>query len=167
MSVMEIIQKRRSIRSYTDRPVEEEKLQAVLEAGRLAPSAMNKQEWQFYVVRNKDLRTRLVAACGGQKMVGEAPVVLVVGSREGGTMLCGQKRSSVDSSIAMSFMMLEATEQGLGTCWLGAFENDKVKQVLNIPEEISVVAVSPLGYAAEQPLPRPRKPMEEVAVFKD
>lgn len=166
MTVMQAIKTRRSVRRYADRPVEEEALTQVLEAGRLAPSARNRQEWVFVVARDPAQREALSAACCNQKMVAEAPVTLVICATSGGLMNCGQLAETVDCSIAMSLMMLEAAELGLGTCWLGAFEADAVKDVLGLPKDYIPVVVSPLGYPAEQPDARPRKAMEEVVVYK-
>ena len=164
MSVMEAIEKRRSIRRYGSKPVEAEKLEKVLEAGRLAPSARNRQEWKLLAVTDPKLLAAMPEACCGQKMVGEAPVNLVVCSTKGGLMNCGQESSTVDCSIAMSFMMLEAAELGLGTCWLGAFDAPAVAKTLSLPEGWVPVVVSPLGYPAEEPEARPRKESSQVIV---
>ena len=166
MTVMEAIQARRSIRSYEPRPVEAEKLRQVLEAGRLAPSARNQQNWKLIAVEDARLRQQLAAACCDQKQVAEAPVTLAVVATGHRVMTCGQVGEYVDCSIALSFMMLEAAEQGLGTCWLGAFRADEVAKILDLPEGDVVVAVSPLGYPAEKPAPRPRKEASEVVLLK-
>lgn len=164
MTVMEAIEARKSIRAYSGQPIEAEKLDRVLEAGRLAPSAKNQQAWKFVVVTDPALRARMVEACSGQKFVGEAPAVLVVCADNRREMLCGQLACTVDCSIALSFMMLEAAEQGLGTCWLGAFSADAVRELLQIPEQYAVVAVTPLGYPAVDGNPRSRKSRDEVVV---
>lgn len=162
MTVMQAIEARRSIRHYTQQPVSDEELLAVLEAGRLAPSARNAQTWQFTAVRDKALLEKLSDDCNGQKMVAEAPAALVLWSHGERMMGCGQSAATVDCSIALSFMLLRATELGLGSCWLGAFDADAVKRTLVLPEDAIVVAVSPLGHPAEQPGPRPRKAPSEV-----
>lgn len=162
MELQELIRARKSIRSYEPREVEEEKLQKVLEAGRLAPSARNRQEWKFVAVKNPGLRGAMKEACCNQKMVAEAPVDLVICATQCGRMNCGQDAGTVDCSIALSFMMLQAAELGLGTCWLGAFDADKVSKVLSLPEEWTPVAVTPLGYPAEAPAARLRKKSDEV-----
>lgn len=162
MTLDDIIQKRRSIRRYENRSIDRAMLMQVLDAGRLAPSARNAQTWHFTAVENQDLRAQLVPACNNQAMIGEAPVSLVVWSRGERTMGCGQSTASVDCSIALSFMMLKATELGLGTCWLGAFDARAVKSALSLPEDAVVVAVSPMGWPAERPEPRPRKMIDEV-----
>lgn len=162
MTVMEAIEARRSVRSYSSRPVTQQELEAVLEAGRLAPSARNRQAWHFTAVRDAALRARLMAACKDQKQVGEAPVTLVVWAEDDPVMACGQSASTVDCSIALSFMLLRAAELGLGTCWLGAFDAGMVREVLGLPAGAVPVAVTPLGHPAEQPAARPRKAPEEV-----
>lgn len=166
MDVMKAIKSRRSIRAYKNTEVEEEKLKLILEAARLSPSARNLQNWKFIAVRDKVLRGRLVEAAAGQKFVGEAPVTLVAcATAPERIMTCGQPANTIDLSIALSYMMLEATELGLGTCWLGSFYEDKVKEVLNLPESYRVVAVSPLGYPSESPEQRPRKSIEEIVEY--
>jgi nitroreductase len=138
----------------------------VLEAGRLAPSARNLQEWKFVVVRDPELRSRLVEAARGQSFVGEAPAVIVGCAVETEhVMTCGQHCYPIDVAIAMDHMTLAATAEGLGTCWIGAFYEDKVKDILRIPDEVRVVAIMPIGYPAGELTPRPRKPLDEVVVW--
>lgn len=163
MDVFQAIQTRRSIRSFKSAEIEYEKLQQVLEAARLAPSAANRQDWKFIVVTDKATREKLVAAANGQKYVAEAPVVLVgIATDPGIVMPCGQPTGVVDVSIAFSFMLLEATELGLGTVWLGAFNEGTVKQILGIPEQMRVIAMTPLGYPDQSPASRPRKDSGEI-----
>ena len=166
MDVMDAISQRRSIRSYEDRPVEEEKLNAVLEAGRLAPSARNEQEWRFVVVRDPEMRSKMVAAANGQKFVGEAPVVLVAcAETDGRKMSCGEPAYPIDVAISLDHMSLKAVEEGLGTCWIGAFDQAAVKKLLGIPDSIRVVELMPLGYPASQPSPRSRLEMDEIVCY--
>lgn len=163
MDVFEAISKRRSIRKYKDEPIDDEKLEMILEAARIAPSAANRQEWRFIVVKNKETREKLVEAANGQTFVGKAPVTIVACSTESERVMpCGQPAYTVDLSIAVSFMILEATEQGLGTCWLGAYDEEKVRNILQIPERIRVPAMFTLGVAAEEPHQRPRKHLSEI-----
>jgi nitroreductase len=166
MNVFTAIQNRRSIRKYSGRPVEEEKLQKILEAARLSPSASNLQNWKFIVVRDPAIRGRMLEAAYNQPFVGQAPVILVAcGTDPKSVMSCGQPKHSIDLSIATAYMILEAVEQGLGTCWLGRFHEDMVKDILGIPDEVRVVAVVPLGYADESPDPRERKKTEEIVCY--
>ena len=165
MSVLSAIQGRRSIRKYSDKPIEEEKLLKVLEAARLSPSAKNQQEWKFIVVKDSKTRENLTEAIG-QPFVGEAPIILVCcGTEPESIMRCGQPRYTVDLSIATAYMILEAHEQGLGTCWLGSFDENKVKEILGVPEKVRVVAITPLGYPNESPSQRPRKELEEIISY--
>jgi nitroreductase len=165
MTVQEAILSRRSIRKYSDRPIEPEKLKLVLEAARLAPSATNGQNWLFIVVQDKEKLAELVEAADGQKFVGEAPAAIIACATSRRVMACGQPTDTIDCSIAMSFILLQAQELGLGTCWLGRFNADRVKKICDIPEEVSVIAMTPLGYPAESPAARPRKAAEEVIRF--
>ncbi len=167
MEVMKAIRTRRSIRSYQDRMIEDDKLHLILEAGRLAPSASNRQEWKFIVVKEEGTKRKLVAAARGQSFIGEAPVVIVACALETeNTMLCGQKSYPIDIAIAVDHMTLKAVEEGLGTCWIGAFREDEVKKILNIPKEVRVVSLLPVGYPQNVPEPTPRKSKDEVIVFE-
>lgn len=147
MNVMETIKKRCSVRSYQNRPVEREKVNKVLEAARLAPSASNRQEWRFVVVQDRDIRQRLMKAAKNQIFVGEAPVVIACCAKtDNHIMTCGQMCYPIDMAIAIEHMALEATEEGLGTCWVGAFYEDQVKEILGIPQNVRVVELLVLGY---------------------
>jgi len=166
MDVMTAIKTRRSIRAYKDKPIEDEKLKAVLEAARLAPSARNLQEWKFVVVRDKALREKLADAAHGQGFVGQAPVIIVAcATKTDHVMPCGELSYPIDVAISVDHITLEAVEQGLGTCWIGAFRQDEVKRLLNIPENVRVVALLPIGYPNGIPDPRPRKSLEETVFY--
>lgn len=167
MDVLSAIKGRRSIRNYKNQPVEDEKLMKVLEAARLSPSARNLQEWKFVVVKDKKTRELLSEAAGNQLSVKQAPVTIVAcGTSPQGVMTCGQPRYTVDLSIATAYIILAAYEQGLGTCWLGHFYEDKVKEILGIPEDVRVVAMTPLGYPDEIPAQRPRKSLDEIVCYE-
>ena len=164
MDIYEAIRKRKSIRSFLDRPVEEEKLERILEAARLAPSARNVQEWRFLVVTDPGPRRRLIPAAARQGFVGEAPVIIVgCAETDEHVMRCGEKSYPIDVAIAMEHIALAAAAEGLGTCWIGAFYQDQVKMTLNIPDEIKVVELMPLGYPADTAeAEKKRKPAEEI-----
>lgn len=162
MTLMEAMQGRRSIRSYDSKPVEKEKIEAILEAARIAPSARNRQKWQFIIVTDPAVKEKMVDACNNQPSVKQAPAVIVACGQEPGMMSCEQPVDTIDVSIAFSFIILKAYEEGLGTCWLGNFNKDKVKAALNIPEDVSVVAVTPIGYPSENPDAKPRKSLDEI-----
>lgn len=167
MDVMEAIKKRYSVRSYQDRAVETEKLDSILEAARLAPSASNRQEWRFIVVRDKNVRQRLMQAAKDQTFVGQAPVVVACCAKtDSHVMTCGQQCYPVDVAIAIEHMALKATEEGLGTCWIGAFYEDKVKEILGIPKDIRVVALLALGHPVKlRPNPKDRLRLKEIVMY--
>ncbi|HEY9246963.1 MAG TPA: nitroreductase family protein [Candidatus Methanoperedens sp.] len=165
MNVSKAIQIRRSIRAYDSRDVEEDKLKRVLEAGRLSPSASNRQERRFVIIRDAGTRKLLCEAAKNQKFVAQAPVVIAACSVESEyIMLCGQPAYAIDTAIAVDHMTLQAVEEGLGTCWIGAFDEKKVKEILNIPDYVRVVALLPLGYPSTTPRPVPRKSLDEIVM---
>jgi len=167
MDVLTAISQRSSVRAYKATDVEEDKLKKILEAARLSPSASNRQEWKFIVVRNKETRKRLANAAFGQSFIGEAPVVIVAcGTESKSIMACGQPAYTVDVSIACAFMILQAYELGLGTCWIGAFKEDEVKKILKIPEEVRVVSMTPLGYPIQPPSQRFRKSLNQIVCYE-
>jgi nitroreductase len=166
MDVMTAIKTRRSIRAYKDKPIEDEKLEAVLEAGRLAPSARNLQEWRYVVVKDKALRDKLVDVANGQRFVGQAPAVIVACAvQTDHVMPCGELSYPIDVAISVDHITLAAVEQGLGTCWIGAFKQREVKELLDIPEETKVVALLPIGYPDISPAAKPRKSLEEIVSY--
>jgi nitroreductase len=154
MNVAEAIALRRSIRAFEGRAVEEEKLKKVLEAGRLSPSGNNSQNRKFVLVRDKRTREKLIKAAGNQTFIAQAPVVIVA---------CGE---IVDVIIAVDHMTLQAVEEGLGTCWIGFFEEADVRKLLGIPDTVHVVVLLPMGYPAEKPEARPRNPIEKCVCFE-
>jgi nitroreductase len=167
MGVMTAIKMRRSIRHYKDMPVGEEKLGKVLEAGRLAPSAGNLQEWKFVVVQDKTTREKLAIAANNQKFVSEAPVVIVACAIiTDYVMECGQLAYSIDVAIAVDHITLKAVEEGLGTCWVGSFNEEEVNKILDIPDNIRVVTLLTIGYPKYVPSPRKRKKMEEIVAYE-
>jgi len=167
MSLMQQIQKRYSVRSYLDRPVEKEKLDAVLEAARLAPSARNVQEWRFVIVQDRDMIGRLVAAANNQAFVGEAAAVIACCAiNPEYVMRCGQIAYPIDLAIAIEHMALQAVEEGLGTCWIGSFFEDRVRKLLDVPEDVRVVELLTLGYPADKPKPKSREPIENIACYE-
>ena len=165
--ILEAIKKRQSVRSYLDKEIPEELLRQVLEAGRLAPSAKNIQPWRFIVVKDNKIKEQLVPACKNQKFVGEASVVIVgCATNPGYRMGNGVHSYSIDLAIALDHMSLQAAELNLGTCWIGSFYQDKVKEVLDIPEEISVVALMPLGFPQTLGAKRGRKTLSEIVCYE-
>lgn len=157
MDILDAIQKRRSVRAYTARPVEEDQLRAVLEAARLAPSARNLQEWRFVVVRDPAIRARLATAANNQAFVSQAPVVIAgCAVKTDYVMRGGQLAYPIDLAIAIDHMTLQAAAAGLGTCWIGSFFEDQVRAILGIPGDVRVVCLLTLGYPADAPAPSKR-----------
>lgn len=168
MEFYDVIRRRLSVRAYKPDPVPEEVLRRILEAARLAPSAKNYQPWRFIVVTDEKIRQELVPACRGQSFIAQAPVVICACAIEeqawkgmGGYWSAAE----VDVTIALEHLILAATAEGLGTCWIGAFIEAEVKRVLQIPEGVKPVALTPLGYPAQEPKPRPRKALEEIVCY--
>lgn len=167
MDIYDAIRMRTSVRSYRPDTVEDEKLSRILDAARRAPSGKNGQPWVFIVVRDADIRKKLVPACKNQEFVGQAPVVVVACGRE---ELAYKKMGGywnslpVDIGIAMEHLMLAAEAEGLGTCWIGAFIEDEVREILSIPDEVKIVALTPVGYPADERKFRPRKELNEIVM---
>ena len=163
MELFQAIRARRSIRHYLEKPVEPEKLQRILDAARLAPSANNRQEWRFVVVRDREKRQQMIAAAANQEFVGQAPVVIACCSVEDQTIMrCGHPAYAIDLAIAIDHMTLAAAALDLGTCWIGSFFEDSVRQLLKIPQSVRIVELLTLGYPAEHPDPRPRKALKDI-----
>jgi nitroreductase len=167
MELMEAIRTRRSIRHYRPEAVERDKLLRVLEAGRLAPSARNEQEWRYIIVEEATMRQKLMQAASNQTFVAEAPVVIVACAETDSRMMqCGQLTYPIDVAISLDHITLKAVEEGLGTCWIGAFDADQVKKLLSIPDYILVVELLTLGYPTKPPNPRTRLSLDEIVRFE-
>lgn len=165
MDVFEAIENRYSARKYLERPVEEEKLTKLFEAVRLAPSAKNLQEWRFVVARDEKTRHDLAEAAS-QKFVAGAPIVIACcAETDGYVMSCGLESYPIDVAIAIDHLTLAATALGLGTCWIGKFDADEVKRILNIPQNIIVVELLLLGYPSDSPRPKKRLPLTEIVRY--
>jgi nitroreductase len=164
LNVVEVIQKRRSVRKYLDKPVEEEKINIVLEAARLGPSAANIQPCHFIVVTDPVVRASLREAYGAEWLQ-QAPVVIVVcaNTKDAWKRRDGENYWIVDGAIAMQNVVLAATELRLGTCWIAALDEGKLRKALNIPKDFKVIAMTPVGYPAEEkPAAPDRKPLESM-----
>jgi nitroreductase len=161
VELMEVVRRRRSIRRYRPDPVPQAKIDHLTEAARLAPSWANGQCWTFVVVTDPKVKRRLAEA--GNEWIEDAPVIIAACAdpKESGTKR-DQPYYLLDVGIAMEHLVLAATEQGLGTCWVGWFDEGKARRALGAPEQVRVVALTPLGYPDEQPEPRPRKSLGEV-----
>ncbi len=163
MDVYEAIKARRSVRAYQDKPVPDEVLDRILEAARWAPSARNLQSFKLVVVRDPEVRKRHGVAADDQAFVGQAPVVIAsVTSDPDRVMSCEVPPYAVDTAIAMDHLTLAAASEGLGTCWIGAFSQPKVCEILSVPDTHKVVSLMPLGYPADTEAPRTRKAKSEL-----
>jgi len=167
LSTFETIQKRRSIRKYKAKQVENEKVEKILEAARLGPSAANKQPCHFIVVTDEKAKETLRTAYNADWFL-QAPVIIVgcVDAKQSWHKMQGGEYWKVDLAIAMQNMILTATELDLGTCWIAAFKEKAAKKALNIPKDIRVVAMTPLGYPDEEKGPiTDRKPLSKMAHY--
>jgi len=163
MDVFEAIRTRRSIRKFRPKPIPDEKLEIIREAGRLAPSAGNRQPWRFVVVKDPERKKNLAKAADNQMFIANAGVIIVaLGDPEASPRWFKQ-----DPMIAVEHMILAATALGYGSCWIGAFNEDRVKRILKIPEELAVIALLPIGFSDESPPPRARKPLEEIFFLEE
>ena len=158
MDTLKTIFDRRSIRRYKDQAIPEEDLKQILEAGRQAPSAANRQPWHFVVVGDGAQKMRVAEACNGQTWISDAAYVLVAV----GLPKVSEKWYRVDVTIALENMVLAAYSLGYGTCWIGAFDPAKVAAAVNLPKDAVVVACTPLGVPDVSPAARDRKGWGEV-----
>jgi len=164
MEFYEAIRKRYSCRSYIDRPIEKDKLERILEAARLAPSARNCQDWRFVIVTDKKVKAALLEKATSQQFLANSTIIAAC-SVNTGTMSCGQPTASIDVAIALEHIALAATAEGLATCWIGSFKPEGVRQVLGIPENVVVVELMGIGYPADkQPTPK-RMSLEEITCY--
>ncbi len=167
MDVLEAIKKRRSIRNYLDKPVEKAKLDSILEAARLSPSAVNFQPWHFIVVKNAEAKQRLCKAYT-RSWFAKAPIIIVTCAvpEKAWKRSDGEEFWKIDAAIAMQDMMLAATAEGLGTCWIGAFDESKAREALEVPANVRIVALMPVGYAGEHPsVVTDRKGVKEIVHY--
>lgn len=166
-SLLTLLKSRRSIRRYRSDPVPDEMVEQLLEAGRWAPSASNRQPWDFIVVRDEAIRQQVAEHAAFYfikwAQVGEAPLLIV---------LCGNARNRFyrrflheDVGLAGGQIMLQAKALGLGTCWIGALDRKAVAGILKIPEHLEIVGLLTVGFPAEDPPPTPRKPLDEIAHY--
>ncbi len=166
MELYEAINARYSARKYTDTPIEDEKLIRVLDAGRLAPSGNNTQPWKFIVVRDAELRAGLVQA-SEQPWMKSAPVIIaVVMTDPERVMMCDVPAGPVNCSIAIDHMSLAAVAEGLGSCWIGHFDQDAARTLLGVPDSLKIVELLTLGYPEDRLGGKKRKPLEEVVCYE-
>lgn len=173
---LDLVKRRRSIRNYASDPVPREMIEACIEAARHAPSASNTQSWRFYIAEG-DLKDRLVKSALGGIIVPNAfaigaPVIVVLAmelsivTHRLGAGLKSIDYHLIDAGIAGEHFVLQATELGLGTCWIGWFKKKAVRALLGIPSSWDIPALITLGFPAENPRPKERRPASEICVFR-
>ena len=154
MTFLELAKARYSVRSFKDQPIEDEKLNRILEAGRIAPTACNNQPQKVYVAKSEDARKKLASVC---RCTFDAPVIPVVcydRTRDWKNgLMPGYESGETDAAIVCTHMMLQAAELGLGSCWVGWFNADQVSEALVLPANVTVSALLPIGYAADDANP--------------
>jgi nitroreductase len=167
MEFADLISTRRSIRAYRPEPVDDRTLARVLEAARLAPTACNRQPFRIVVVRTKG-REHDIRRMYNRPWIEQAPLVLCGCGIPGDTWSRrdGKNYNDVDVTIAMDHLVLAATNEGLGTCWIAAFDPAAARDVLALPDDVAIVAITPLGYPAEHPQSPARKPLSDLVFYE-
>ena len=164
MEVLPEILHRRTVRSFTQQPVEKEQLDRILEAARLAPSAKNRQEWRFVVIQKKEIRQKMMEAAFSQDYVGQAPVIIAVCTTNiDYRMPNGQLSYPIDLAFASSHVVLQAVHEGLGTCCITTFDEQEVRELLTVPFSMRVVLLVLIGHAETVPEPTPRKSLKQIS----
>jgi nitroreductase len=166
MDFSELVKNRYSVRAYKPDPVEDEKLAAVLEAARLAPTAANRQPFLLFVIDTKGREEELSRIYHREWFV-QAPLIICACGLPGEVWKGehGRDYLGVDVAIAMDHLILAAAELGLGTCWIGAFDAEAAREILNLPEDADPIVFTPLGYPADTPKPKERKPLDEIVRY--
>jgi nitroreductase len=165
MTLLDTIRRRYSCRSYQERPIEQEKLDILFEAARLAPSAKNAQDWRFVVVTDKDTKHHVAEATNRPQVFEKAGVIIAACSNSDDVMRCGQAIGPIDIAIALEHIALQATELGLATCWIGSFYTEKVRTILGIPDDIAIIELMTVGYPADSSRQPSREPIEKIVCY--
>ena len=167
MNFSELIYKRYSVRAYKSDPVEESKLNQVLAAARMAPTAANRQPFQLIVIQVKGREENLLKVYNREWFV-QAPIVIcaVATPTKGWTRYDGANYTQVDVAIALDHLILSATELGLGTCWIAAFNPDEARKLLKLPPKVDPLLFTPLGYPNDLPKEKDRKPLSELIRYE-
>ena len=167
MEFSELIAKRYSVRAYKPDPVEDEKLEQVLEAARLAPTAANRQPFQLIVIHTAGREAELKRIYGQDWFVQPPLVICACGTpARGWTRRDGKNYTDVDVAIVMDHLILAAADLGLGTCWIGAFDPAAAREVLGLPDDVEPLAFTPLGYPADRPGTKKRKALSELVRYE-
>jgi nitroreductase len=161
MDTLTCIRKKREVRDYLDKPVPQEALQQILEAGRFAPSSKNSQPWHFIVIRDKERLRKISDLTPTGKHIAQAPLAIAI-------VMDGAKLPEIDGARAAQNMVLAAWSLGIGSCWVTNFYDDGVKDLLGVPQRMKLVTVIPFGYPTEAKTSRKkiRKPMSEMLHYE-
>jgi len=165
MAVLDAIYKRYSCRAYQEKSIEQDKLDCILEAARLAPSARNMQDWRFVVVIDKAIKSKVAATTNRPEVFEKAGAIIAACSNSDYVMRCGQAIGPIDVSIALEHISLQAADLGLGTCWIGSFDTDKVRQILSIPEDVAIIELMTVGYPADSKSEPKRESIETIVCY--
>jgi len=167
MDFSNLSRQRYSVRAYKSDPVDENKLQQVLEAARLAPTAANRQPFQLIVIHTAGRQDELKRLYH-REWFSQAPIVIGICALPGPAWVRrdGKNYADVDATIAMDHLILAATDLGLGTCWVAAFDPAAAREILRLPHDVEPVAFTPLGYPSDQPKPKQRKPLAELVRYE-
>jgi len=172
MEFYDVIRTRRSIRRFLKKPVPDDVLDRVLEAARVAPSGDNRQPWRFVVVKDEQTKSKIARACYEQDFVAQAPVVLVCCAVQctSGYEPWLDEAGRRDTVIATDHLILAARNEGLATCWVGALHDRQIKKIVNVPDDVDVVMVVPVGYPASKSAfrkPSGRKSLKEICFIEE
>ena len=164
MKIIEEIVNRRSVREYNEKPVEKNILARILEAGRLAPSARNQQDWRIIIVSDPQVKNNLIdQASPRQVFLKQAPIILAACALNPDyIMRCGHPSYLIDLAIVLEHIALQAVREGMGTCWIGSFDEGKAKNVLKVPDPVRIVELMGLGYYDRLPAAKERKQIQEL-----
>ncbi len=167
MEFLELVEKRYSVRAYKPDDIEDEKLNTVLEAARLAPTAANYQPFQIIVMHTKGRENELNRIYPAEWFV-QPPIIIGICAvrSEAWTRKDGKNFTDVDAAIVMDHIILAGTSAGLGTCWIGAFDSEAAKDILNLPEGVEPIIFTPLGYPADEPGTKKRKDLSELVRYE-
>ena len=166
MTVLDVTRKRYSCRAYQDKPIEREKLEQILEAARLAPSAKNLQDWRFVAVTDKETKRKIAQAANNQTFLQNAGAIIVACSVSNEVMRCGQAVGPIDVAIALEHIALQAAELGLATCWIGSFYPEKVRPIVGIPEDVAIIELMAVGYPADSKKEPRRESLDKIVCYE-
>ena len=165
MDFLELAKKRYSVRAYKSTPIEDEKLKYILEAARMAPTGANRQSFQLIAIHTKGREGELRPIYNNDWFV-EAPIVICACATTSQGQAYDEGRSNRNVAIVMDHLTLAATDLGLGTCWIGAFNPDAAREILGLPEEVKPIVFATVGYSDDEPRPKVRKSIDELVRYE-